>query len=56
MNPKKLQAHTDQMRKKMQMIADYTGREVWAYPQETHGMMIPRGSGSSTWLKVKPKK
>ena len=54
-DPAKLKAHIADMRKKMQMMADYTGREIWAYPQETHGMMIPRGEGSSTWLKVKPK-
>jgi hypothetical protein len=54
-DPIKLKAHTDEMRRRMQMIADHTGREIWAYPQETHGMMIPRGMGDSTWLKVKPK-
>ena len=54
-DPSKLKAHTDEMRKKMQMMADYTGREVWAYPQETHGMMIPAGYGDSAWLKIKPK-
>jgi hypothetical protein len=54
-DPEKLKAHTDQMRKRMQLMADYTGREIWAYPEETRGMMIPKGEGASTWLKVKPK-